>query len=388
MKSKSIQGKSTEDIKQALENSLKDGFMPTIALTFISVKQDRKAICELMDSKNIDVFGATSCGEFINGHQTEGEIAILLLEVAKENYTVLFEEIEDGNLDKAVSKLAKNVLGQFANPSLIVCSTGINLKEEFFDGEKLVTSLKKCLGAEKIFFGGLAGDDWTLKGSFVFTNRKDSDNGIVALVLDGNKIALKGMAVTGWKPMGIRRTVTKSKGNLLYEIDHKSAVELYLKYLGKEEKITDEKFKIYEEIGFEYPFIVERDKNETILKTPVNIDGAEKALVMNIPMEENSKFWFTQPPDFDIVEEVIEKATQLKQDTNKEVDALLIFSCAGRQPILGPMATEENEGLVELWKTPMAGFFTYGEIGRSYQGKQNFHAGACCWVTLKEKAPL
>jgi len=385
MRSKSIKGKSTEEIKQALKNSLSDGFEPTIAIVFISVKQDRQAICALMDSKNIEVFGATSCGEFINGHQTEGQIAILLLEVAKEHYTILFEDIEDANLDKAVSKLANNALNEFANPSLIVCSTGVNLKEEFFDGEKLVKSMKKSLGADKIFFGGLAGDDWTLKGSFVFTNRKDSDNGIVALVLDGNKIALEGMAVTGWKPMGIRRTVTKSKGNLLYEIDDKSAVELYLKYLGKEEKLTNQNFKIYLEIGFEYPFIVERDKTETILKTPVNIDSVEKALVMNIPMEEGSKFWFTQPPEFNIVEEVIEKATQLKQDINKGVDALLIFSCAGRQPILGPMSTEENESLAELWKTPMAGFFTYGEIGRSYQGKQNFHAGACCWVTLKEK---
>ncbi len=385
MKAKSIHGSSVSEIENAVEKSLVDGFTPTIALVFVSVKQDRKTICDLLDSRHMDVFGATSCGEFSNDQQSEGEIVILLLEVAKEHYTILFENIEDGNLDRAVSKLATNALKQFANPSLIVCSTGINLKEEFFDGEKLVQSMEKSLGAEKIFFGGLAGDDWTLKGSFVFTNKKDTDYGIVALVLDGNKIALEGMAVTGWKPMGITRTVTKSKGNLLYEIDHKSAVELYLKYLGKEEKITDQNFKIYEEMGFEYPFIVERDKNETILKTPVNIDSGEKALVMNIPMEEGTKFWFSQPPDFYIVEEVIEKATELKQDTNKEVDALLIFSCAGRQPILGPMATEENEGLAQLWKTPMAGFFTYGEIGRSYHGKQNFHAGACCWVTLKEK---
>ena len=385
MKAKSIHGASISEIKTAFSKSLVEGFTPTLAIVFISVKQDRKAICELLESKNIDVFGATSCGEFINGHQTEGEIAILLLEIAKKHYSILFEVVEDGNLDSAVSKLTTNARHQFTNPSLIVCSAGINLKEEFFDGEKLVTSMKKSLDEETVFFGGLAGDDWTLKGSFVFTNKNDSDNGIVALVVDGNKIALKGMAVTGWKPMGISRTVTKSKDNLLYEIDGKSAVELYLKYLGKEERITDDNFKIYEEIGFEYPFIVARDNTETILKTPVNIDPVEKALVMNIPMEENSKFWFTQPPEFNIVEEVIEKATQVKQESSKEADALLIFSCAGRQPILGPMATEENEGLAALWNTPMAGFFTYGEIGRSYHGKQNFHAGACCWVTLKER---
>jgi len=214
---------------------------------------------------------------------------------------------------------------------------------------------------------------------------KETNYGMVALVLNGDKIALKGMAVTGWKPLGITRTVTKCKGNLLYEIDGESAVELYLKYLGQEDKIAENDFKIFEELSMEYPFIVERDKNETVLKTPMKIDSKERALVMDMAMPEGSKFWFTSPPEFDIVEEVIEKATQLKIDSKEDADALLIFSCAGRQPILGPMTTDENEGLAEVWKTPMAGFFTYGEFGRALNGKQNFHSGACCWVTLKEK---
>ena len=385
MKSKSISGKSTEDIKTALENSLADGFAPTIAVVFISVKQDRTAICQLFDSINIDVFGATSCGEFINGHQSEGEIAILLLELSKGHYSILFEDFEDRNLDNAASSLAKNALKRFSNPSLIVCSPGINQKGDHFEGEKLVESLEKSLGPDKIYFGGKAGDDWELKETFVFTNKKEAKYGIVALVLNGDKIALNGMAVTGWKPLGITRTVTKSKGQLLYEIDGKSAVELYLRYLGKEDKITEKDFKVFEELSMEYPFIVERDNSETVLKTPMRINTAENALVIDIPMPEGSKFWFTSPPEFNIVEEVIEKASQLKETTNQGADAMLIFSCAGRHPILGPMVTDENNGLAEVWQTPMAGFFTYGEFGRVLNGKQNFHSGACCWVTLKEK---
>jgi hypothetical protein len=224
-----------------------------------------------------------------------------------------------------------------------------------------------------------------MKGSFVFANDKETDFGVAALVLDGDKINLKGMAVTGWKPLGLKRTVTKSKGNLLYEIDGKPALELYLKYLGKEDKLAENNYNIFEELAIEYPFIVERDINETVLKSPMKIDSKERALVMDIPMPEGSKFWFTNPPEFDIVEEVIEKADQLKQDTNEDADALLIFSCAGRPPILGPMVTDENEGLAQVWQTPMAGFFTYGEFGRVLNGNQNFHSGACCWVTLKEK---
>jgi hypothetical protein len=384
MKAKSIQGKSIEAIKTAIENSMLDGFSPTVAIVFISVKQDRTAICELLDSKNIDVFGATSCGEFINNHQSEGEMAILLLELSKGHYSILIEDFEDGNLDEAVSNLAKNALKRFNNPSLIVCSPGINQKGDHFEGEKLVESLEKSLGPDKIYFGGKAGDDWELKETFVFTHKQEAKYGIVALVLNGDTIALNGMAVTGWKPLGITRTVTKSKGQLLYEIDGKSAVELYLKYLGKEDKITEKDFKVFEELSMEYPFIVERDNNETVLKTPMKIDSAENALVIDIPMPEGSKFWFTSPPEFDIVEEVIEKATQLKETSNQGADAMLIFSCAGRHPILGPMVTDENNGLAEVWQTPMAGFFTYGEFGRVLNGKQNFHSGACCWVTLKE----
>jgi len=386
MRAKSIHGKSVADIQSALNHAMDDGYKPTLAIVFISIKQDRNAICNLLDSKNIDVFGATSCGEFINGYQSEGEIAILLLELSKEHYTILFEPFGSKNLEKISSNLAKAASDKFKKPSLIICSTGIDKKGELLKGEDLSTHLKSKLGMDKLFFGGLAGDDWTMTGSFVFTNEKETDFGVVTLVFDGDKINLKGMAVTGWKPLGLKRTVTKSKGNLLYEIDGKPALELYLKYLGKEDKLTENNYNIFEELAIEYPFIVERDVNETVLKSPMKIDSKERALVMDIPMPEGSKFWFTNPPEFDIVEEVIDKASQLKKDTNEEADALLIFSCAGRPPILGPMVTDENEGLAKVWQTPMAGFFTYGEFGRVLNGNQNFHSGACCWVTLKEKA--
>ena len=60
MKAKSLKGKSPEEIKSALAQSLADGFKPTLAIMFISIKQDRKAICEILHKKGIDILGATS----------------------------------------------------------------------------------------------------------------------------------------------------------------------------------------------------------------------------------------------------------------------------------------------------------------------------------------
>lgn len=385
MKAKSIKGNSTEEIKTMLNESIADGYLPTLAIVFISIKQDRKAVTDLLQQKGIDILGATSCGEFINGHQSEGEIVVLLLDISKDYYSILFEEIGESSINDAVTKLANNALQKFKNSGLIICSTGMTAKGEYFDGETFVRSLENKFGQDKIFFGGMAGDDWTFSGTYVFNNQQETDLGMVALVIDMDKVSLNGMAITGWKPMGISRKVTKSKGTLLYTIDDKPAIEMYFKYLGQTEKLDDKDFNMFKELSIHYPLIVKRESGETVLRSPMSIDHSENALVMESEMKEGTEFWFTVPPDFDIAEEIIDQAKQLKKENMGEADALLIFSCAGRPPVLGPLVTIENDGLADVWQTPMAGFFTYGEYGRAKNGKQEFHSGACCWVALKEK---
>jgi len=384
MKAKSIHGGSVDEIKNAVTKCMEDSFKPNLAIMFVSVQQDRHAITEIFNALDIDLFGATSCGEFVNGIQSEGGVAGLLLELSPDSYKIILGDIGENSMETTVKEISDAALQKFKNPSLIVCSTGIIENRTMFDGESFVSELEKGLGPDKIFVGGMAGDDWKLIATYVFTNHRETENGIIALALNADVISLKGMAITGWKPMGISRTVTKNKGNLLFEIDGKSAVDMYLKYLGKEDKINDSSFNVFEELSFEFPLIVERDNDETVLRSPMKIDYVEKALVMDYEMAEGSKFWFTMPPDFDIVEEILDKANSIKNNQESEADALLIFSCAGREPSLGPFVTQENDGLAKLWNAPMAGFFTYGEYGRALNGKQNLHSGACCWVALKE----
>ena len=385
MKAKSLTGNSTEEIKKELEQSLADGFKPTLAVVFISIQQNRKEVTGLLKGWGIDIFGATSCGEFINNKQTEGGTVILLLDISRDAYSIFLQETANDRLEEMAASLARDARSRFDNPSLIICTTGINRAGEYLDGESLVKQIEQAIGPEQLFFGGMAGDDMTFTGTYVFTSDKETDAGILVLVLDGNRIGLSGMAITGWKPMGISRTVTKSIGNRLYTIDGKPAVEMYLKYLGKEEKKSDREFNVFEELGFTYPFIAERETGgDMVLRSPLKIDHNENALVLDLEMPEGTRFWFSMPPDFDIVDEILYEAKQLRH-TDQEADALLIFSCAGRSPVLGPLVTAENNGLANIWQAPMAGFFTYGEYGRAKNGKQEFHSGACCWVALKEK---
>jgi hypothetical protein len=245
-------------------------------------------------------------------------------------------------------------------------------------------SMEKVVGPNVNIYGGMAGDDLTYSGTFAFTYDRESEKGIAALVLDEDKINLYGMAISGWKPLGIYRTVTKSEGGWIYTIDNQPALQMYLKYLGNEPITGEREYELFEDVGFHYPFQVE-GIGDPVMRTPFLIDKDKNALKLDYDIPQGSKFRFSIPPDFDIVENVLSKAKELKNASNTGADALLIFSCAGRLSTMGPLIKMENDGLGEIWKAPMAGFFTYGEYGTNVNGRQEFHSTTCCWVALKEK---
>ena len=385
MRAKSISGNTAGEIKDALEKSMVDGFVPTIAVVFISIKQDRRAVCDILYKKGIDVIGATSSGEFINGHQSEGEAAIMLFDINKSDYCILFEDIGERTLNEAATNMANTALQKFNKPAFILCSTLMSPGGKMIDGETLVRTIEKTVGPHVNLFGGMAGDDITFTGTYVFTHDLSTDHGMAALILNEEKINLYGVAFSGWKPMGISRTITKSEANLIYTIDDQPALDIYLRFLGKDKSSDDNQVKFFDSIGIHYPFQVQRDNREPMMCTPIGYNREKGALICESNVTQGSKFRFSTPPDFDIIETVINKASELKRKIDTGAEALLIFSCAGRLSALGPMAQDENEGLAAVWDAPMAGFYTYGEFGRAINGKHEFHSTTNSWVALKEK---
>ena len=385
MKAKSINGSTLEEIRTALDQGTVDGFSPSLAIVFISIKQDRKALAEMLADRGIDVIGATSSGEFINGHQSEGEIVITLLDIQKHNYQILFEDIHERSLEEASAKMVQDAFQQFDKPAFILLTTLLTSSGELLDGEGVVKHIEKLASPDISMFGGMAGDDTSFTGTWVFTRDKSTDYGMTALLLDEANIELYGLALSGWKPMGISRTASKTEGNLIYMIDERPALEMYLHYLGHDESSADGQINFFDTIGVHYPFQIERENREPKMCNPIGYDKDKKALVCESDVPQGSRLRFSTPPDFDIIETVIGKAQEIKTEKNAEADALLIFSCAGRLSALGPMAQEENEGLARVWNAPMAGFYTYGEFGKGLKGRHEFHSTTCSWVAMKEK---
>lgn len=384
MKAKSIKGISTEEFKSALLECMSDGFKPTLAFVFCSIKQEIDVISSFLEHKQITIFGVTTAGEFIDGYEGEGSAVIYLLDIRRDCFAILFEEIGDRNVRDVANNMGQDGARTFKKPAFILTANGTTENGETMDGESIVRGIEDAVGPEVYITGGTAGDDLTLKGSIIFTNGKSSNKAIMALVLDEAKIEINGLAISGWKSVGTTKTITKSEGGWIYTIDDKPALEVFLNYMGRISLDDDSNDPFYH-IGFNYPLQVQRASGNTSMCSPIMFNKAEGSLLCEFNLPVGTKFRFSLPPDFDIIEEVLAQSNEVKTAKHIEADALLIFSCAGRLSTLGPMANAENEGLQNIWRVPMAGFYCYGEFGRAKNERQEFHSTTISWAVLREK---
>ena len=120
MKAKSIKGKSPEEIRTALQKAASDGFKASLALVFISIKQDREAIVELLDKAGLAIYGTTTNGEFIDESYEQGSIAILLLDINPDYFFIQYADLNGDDDRKITAELAKKALAKFSNPAFLV----------------------------------------------------------------------------------------------------------------------------------------------------------------------------------------------------------------------------------------------------------------------------
>ena len=379
MKAKSIKGRSTEEIKTALEQSMADGFKPTLGIVLLSLNQDRDAIKKLFDDAGIVIFGATSNGEFIDEQTGHGAAAILLLDMKKEHFSIIFKEYPDKNYRETAAALAKTALQKFDRPAFLISCSNTET-----DAEALLLGFEDIIGKQVNVYGGAAGDNYTFSEQYVFSNSGESNNGMVVLVLDENKIKIKGRATCGWKAVGTVRTVTKSEGNHVFTVDDIPVLDLTAKY-GGIENVSPENTGLMLEIACNFPLQMQREAGDPVMRPGLKLDWNDHSFYCSGTVPQGSKVRFSLPPDFDVTEKVIKACEELKATEMPEADAVIIFSCAGRQVALGPMIQQEIEGLKNIWNVPMAGMFSNAELGRATGGNLEMHNLTNCCVVLKEK---
>ena len=252
-------------------------------LFFLSVKQNRAAVCEILNEQNIIIFGATTNGEFVDGEKGKESNAILLMDLNPQYFSMHFSEYPEKNYRATTQNIARAALKQFDNPSFLIAGSHLET-----DVEELLGGVEDVIGKEINLFGCMAGDDFSFTEQFVFTNKFTSDRGIIALVINGDKMEMDGRALCGWKPMGTEKTVTKSQGNRVYTIDHIPALDITAKFGGIKD-VTEGNKNLLLEIATLCALQLQRDNGPAVMRPGLVVNWEDRSFSCSGTVPQGSK---------------------------------------------------------------------------------------------------
>lgn len=378
MQAKSIKGNSIEEIKTALDKSIADGYKPTLAFVFLTELDDIDSVSAMMDAEGISIFGASTSEKFTEQGIEPGGIVVLLLDINPANFNIVLKDFKSASAYESACQVGESGKNTFDHPAFIISAADFKTP-----GEDIIKGLLDKAGANTKVIGGMAGEAVNFTAT-VFTNHAKTSGGFVSLILNEDKIDVKGMAVSGWKPVGTEKRITKSDGAWIYTIDNEPAMEVIKKFLGKEIEISERSEGLVP-LNINYPLQVQRESGKPMMRPMLLWNTEDQSVMVGGPVKEGSLFRFSLPPDLEVIDMVIESSKEIKEKELPDADAMIVFSCVGRLSSLGPMITSELDGLAATWNKPMAGFFSLGEFGKLDDSRPEYHGTTVSWVALKEK---
>ena len=347
--------------QQAVDQLGKD---PNIVFVFSSALYDQEQMLAGIRSvsKDATLIGASTAGEITTmGPCMNNSVAVMALAADGVTHAAANQQgLSTGAYDagRQLAETLKTQLG--TDPQLfLMMADGLSAS-----GSEVVRGVLSVLESTNASLaGGSAGDDAQYKKTFQYFGENVYSDSVGGLALSGAFKHAVGVK-HGWRAVGLPKTITKSEGAVLHEIDGKPAIELFKEYLGDDivEKLENQTLA---EVALSYPIgIKEKTSEEWILRAPFFVD------------ENGSITCGGEVPEGSTVRLMIgnkEAAMQAAQEAAQEAmdslgtapKAAIIFNCHVRDKMY-----QQREASAEEIKviqsvigqdTPLLGFYTYAE---------------------------
>jgi hypothetical protein len=366
MKTHQILLKSTSEINTGLASLA--AFKPDLilvfgALPFFQTQELSQALLQV--APNATISGCSTAGEIAIDRVYDKTCVVTSIKFEKTKVlarTTSLIGMEDSQ--SAGERLAKELPHEDLI-GVLVFGIGVNI-----NGSALVSGLQSQLPKHVTISGGLAADAGAFKQTWTLGPAGSKDDQIVVIGLYGNAIRLSYGSFAGWKPFGPARKVTKSSGNILYELDGDRALDIYKLYLGDHADGLPAS-------GLLFPFEMmgKNQEKSGMFRTILGMNEAEGSLTLAGDIDPNGYLKLMHSSTEKLIEGA-ETAAQHATDSSSSVNTEslgILVSCVGRKLVMGDRVDEEVEAVAdELGKnTTVTGFYANGEIAET-----DFH-GEC-----------
>jgi hypothetical protein len=356
MKVKQIHLKENK-IYEGLEKEILD-FMPNAIIIFgsLSFFTDPKVMKSLSQiNPEIAILGCSTAGEITNNGVFDETASLSFMKFEGDSKVNINTALYDGvNARECGSQLSKKIDKNSLKFS-IVLGPGVNL-----NGSDLIRGIQDNLEDDIILTGGLAADAGNFKQTFIITNGLISDKHAGIMSFYGENIEVGFGSMGGWEVFGPSRKITKAKGNILFELDNKPALEIYKEYLG-------DKSSGLPAAGLLYPLsILDNDQSDTgVIRTILGIDEDEHSIILAGEVLENSMVKLMQARSENLIsgaETAAKNCINFMKENQGEKLGILI-SCIGRKLVLEDEVDEEVEAVVNTFgPSVICGYYSNGEI--------------------------
>lgn len=330
---------------------------------------------------NATLVGCSTSGEIQGDQLFDSSISLTFIKFKNSQFRSALVPVNLTSDSRAAGKSLAETLFDSSLKAITILSDGLMV-----NGTSLVEGFKDVIDTSKIpLGGGLAGDGNNFQRTFVVYNGLVKSSSVVAVGFYGESIDISVSARGGWDIFGPNRTITKSSGNELFEIDGKPALDLYKEYLG-------DRAKDLPASGLLFPLQIcpVNDPSKKMVRTILSINEHNKSLIFagDVPQGWSGQLMRAN------FERVIDGASSayesgvLKMNDKNSAKFVMAVSCVGRRLVLGERTSEEIQVIADgLTKdSVMSGFYSYGEIAPTMTGQScELHNQTMTLFILTEK---
>jgi len=329
------------------------------------------------------ILGCSTGGQIVKDDVTDDEIAVAALRFEATGLRLACQPAPAPEHSRSCGEAIGRALAAADLAGIFVLSDGLNV-----NGSELVAGMSSVVDASVSVTGGLAGDGAKFQETLVGADCEPRTQTVAAVGFYGPCVRIGHGSAGGWDEFGPRRRITRSRGNVLFELDGEPALDLYERYLGEDD------VKGLPGTALLFPLRIRNPErpDHDIVRTILAVDQKARSMTFAGDVPEG---WAAQlmRGNFDRLAAGAAKAARQaaagRPETRSGDAVAVLVSCIGRRLLMGQHIIDEIEAAgAELGAgVSRLGFYSYGEISpHSASGVCELHNQTMTVTTISEVA--
>jgi hypothetical protein len=302
------------------------------------------------------VCGCSTAGEIAGCHVLDDAASVTAVKFNTSKIRAAAFDVTDASESFSVGCRLAEALPHDGLVHTFVLSDGLSV-----NGSELVKGIASRLPPGVTVTGGLSGDGARFAETYVCADGASGQKRVVILGFYGDRLRVGFGSMGGWDSFGPERLITRSKGNVLFELDGRSALDLYKEYLGAHAAGLPAS-------GLLFPLTLRTDtaSEESVVRTILAVNEEDQSMTFAGDVPEGALARLMRANFDRLIDGAAGAASACRQRiaVQDNAELAILISCVGRKLVLKQRVEEEVESVQEVLgaNAVISGFYSYGEI--------------------------